>query len=535
MFPKSFRATVRQRLVVWGGILGLLGALFAAAELISIARLSDYSTRLISQTTAADELSATIATYSRISAAVMSEAQRPDPNDIAAASRAVAAFTAKVSGEARDRIAETVPALDEVVRLLATDRPAARDLMRAITEKRIKGRAALNASIADIVGNLGALVESSRQNKILLSLLGLFVVCMIVTLEYRWLVKPLIGMAQTLGSPERDTGWVGKLAMRRDEIGMLGRALLTHLEAERAREADAANRLSVLTDHVSRHQQRQAQGLSFQSRIAAIVAALEQHAVRMAGASGEFAELSEQVDERASAAAQSTQRVSGHVGEMAAAIADISGLVTTAAQEAERTFRVADGAKALVEEANADTEALRQAVAAIARIIDVIGSVASQTNLLALNATIEAARAGESGRGFAVVASEVKQLAHRTAEATEEVRRGLDSMTVAAERITTRVGSLVTSVAEVETAADSIAELTRRQDSRSRAISDGTTRTAGDVRLVAEQVEQVAGMVERWRGAAGTVTLASADLGRQASELRSAVDGFIAENERISA
>lgn len=536
MFPKSFKATVGQRLAVWGALLGLVALLLAAADVVSSIRLTQFSRDLVAYAGAGDALAQADSAYQRLNASLLSDSGPPaEKADIEVVARSVADIAMRLHGSVHARAQEAVDLLGELSGQVGSDHIGARESLKRLAAKRNELRVALNEGMTEVSGRLALHVDNARQNKLLLSLLGMLLVVLVIALEYRWLVRPITGMARALGSVERDRAWIGKLAIRRDEIGMLARALLAHLRGEQAQQEAAKQRLEVLSHEVERRDRLQLQGQAFQQRIASIATVLEQHAARMSGASGELARFSGSVDERAAAAAGSTQRASTHVDDVSRSLIDISRLLTTTAGEAQRTTEVATAAKVLVEEATADTVVLCEAVGAISEIIKIIGTVANQTNLLALNATIEAARAGESGRGFAVVAAEVKQLANRSAEATYQVRSGLDSINVAAQRITMRVGALVTSVNQVERAADSIADLARKQDASSRSISESTSKTAGDVRLVADQVEQVAGMVEDWRRTAETVTHASADLGRQAAELRQTVDGFMSETQRMRA
>ena len=91
-------------------------------------------------------------------------------------------------------------------------------------------------------------------------------------------------------------------------------------------------------------------------------------------------------------------------------------------------------------------------------IIGAIRDIAEQTNLLALNAAIEAARAGESGRGFAVVADEVRKLAERTAKATVEIGRLIDSTHGDIQSALSDMGETQRSVASGLSASQAVAE-----------------------------------------------------------------------------
>ncbi|NPA12983.1 MAG: hypothetical protein GXO45_03235 [Aquificae bacterium] len=72
------------------------------------------------------------------------------------------------------------------------------------------------------------------------------------------------------------------------------------------------------------------------------------------------------------------------------------------------------------------------------KVLTIIQNISGQTNLLSLNAAIEAARAGEAGKGFAVVADEIRQLAAKTSQNADEIRKIIEAIIDAVDKTAKR-------------------------------------------------------------------------------------------------
>jgi methyl-accepting chemotaxis protein len=132
---------------------------------------------------------------------------------------------------------------------------------------------------------------------------------------------------------------------------------------------------------------------------------------------------------------QTANEVVGGAEQVAASTRKIAGTAERAAKVATQVRSESVAGRAEIDQglqriSNARSDAVQGAATMadlqeksrqIAGFTQVISEISARTNLLALNAAIEAARAGEHGRGFAVVAGEVRQLAHRTKLATDEI------------------------------------------------------------------------------------------------------------------
>jgi methyl-accepting chemotaxis protein len=149
-----------------------------------------------------------------------------------------------------------------------------------------------------------------------------------------------------------------------------------------------------------------------------------------------------EVAESAGEIARTTETIALDAGHAAGVAAQVRCESMAGRTEASEGLKRISSAREDARLAASTMVELQQKSRAIAGFAEVITEISARTNLLALNAAIEAARAGEHGRGFAVVASEVRQLAHRTREATDEIGAMVRAITEQAEKASQGMASL---------------------------------------------------------------------------------------------
>jgi methyl-accepting chemotaxis protein len=272
---------------------------------------------------------------------------------------------------------------------------------------------------------------------------------------------------------------------------------------------------------------------TMKNNLRGLLQAIAETAEQVASVSQELSSTSQQItanSEETTAQAHVVSEAGGQVNTnlqtLASGAEEMNSTIGEIAKNATEAARVSGEAVGAADAANQTVSRLGDSSVEIAKVIEVITSIAQQTNLLALNATIEAARAGEAGKGFAVVANEVKELAKQTAKATEEIKQKIGVIRENTGGAVEAIGGIKGVIDKISQISTTIATAVEEQSATTSEMARNVTEAARGATTISENIKGVAEAAQNTSTNVSEAQTATEHLAKMANQLRDLVGRF---------
>jgi methyl-accepting chemotaxis protein len=298
-----------------------------------------------------------------------------------------------------------------------------------------------------------------------------------------------------------------------DELGQLSQGLLAQSEEVSVQAGSVASGTEQMATNIN-----------------TMAATAEEMSVNMSSISSASEEISVNVG-TISQAAEATTR---NVESVNTAIDDITKAFGDIAREAREGAQITNEARSLADHATESIAALDRSAVEINKVTELIKMIALQTNLLALNATIEATSAGEAGKGFAVVAGEIKELAHQSAKAAEEITRKIEGIQASTREAVKVIEGVSQTIHTINASAGRISESVARQTDAAGGIFKNVGEASRKVGNIAKSIAEVAKGANDMSRNTGEASKGATDVSHNAAEAARAAEQVAANIHGVS-